>query len=690
MDDEVSSADGDTTGSSLKPQKPCDGCRQPGIPCRTSQRVKEERTRVTITKKYEHKIDGIDDRLARIEKLLREVNGSQSSPRSNDISTRSYSTPLDDEESQSEQTTVDNFATTGHYRDTLAAKDVLEQTVTSNGSLTQDPQFSSTLRALRTIVSRIDTDGKGMNLSQAIPVAGGAEMPTWKTIEKLLARGKATPPQAWELYVLFIPMDELIVMCERFHRDKHQGSIAQHTIVYAGLFCLVSEIAADETAEQAGKYWNMGLQFVRLAIDTIAQLPLLAPPKCDNIIALLISSILAIDLAKPYLSWQLNVTAIKMCQTLGYHRVAVANKWPQAERERNIFLFWNCYVMDRNLALRLGRAPSIPEYDITSPSPREAKTLTISVTVVHLLEYWVQVARVQGKICERLYSPAALLQTEHERATIAVACRTELGEAYAQRIGLQDVIRPPNVCSPATMLDPILAGDQLMHYSTLALTLQAVASTPKAKTEALQCARDCLQTSINLASIHGRNIYSWIVYIHWVVLHAPMMTPFTAVFKHIIGNARASETADDLRLLQDFIATSEPARPLCRGTDRFVQLCSVFCDAARLYIQLKTTAHKIDGQVDQSSRNTTSSSFNNNAAGRNMSVEEFDQVLADMGLANTFDPQQDIYHNQGGKLGVDDSLQDWYNANSSLYNLLDQDFGNLDDLGFGTPFDTIC
>ena len=338
-----------------------------------------------------------------------------------------------------------------------------------------------------------------------------------------------------------------------------------------------------------------------------------------------------------------------------------------AERERNTFLFWNCYVMDRNTSLRLGRAPIIPEFDITAPRPKESKGLSDSLK--HLLEYWVEMGRIQGRICEHLYSPAALIRPQHERDSIALSCKAELDEAFAERIRVQDIIRPrtgTNWDSFAT-LDPILAGDQLMHASTLALTLQSVATTPEAKEAALRCARDCLQTSTDLAKLHQRNIYSWVTYIHWVVLHSPMMTPFTVVFSHIIGDTEAVTATEDLQLLQDFVATLEPARKLCEGTDKFSQLCNVFCDAAKAYLEVKRTKNKQDVVINTSA------------------IDEFDQVLADMGLATTVS-NNNLGHFANGASTTTDSLQDWYNANSSLYNLLDQDFGTFSNLDFGVDY----
>ena len=62
--------------------------------------------------------------------------------------------------------------------------------------------------------------------------------------------------------------------------------------------------------------------------------------------------------------------------------------------------------MDRSLSLRLGRAPTIPDYDISLP-----ETLSNSQLI--------RTARIQGKVYEKLYSPFALSEPSNERAAHA-------------------------------------------------------------------------------------------------------------------------------------------------------------------------------------------------------------------------------------------------------------------------------
>lgn len=77
------------------------------------------------------------------------------------------------------------------------------------------------------------------------------------------------------------------------------------------------------------------------------------------------------------------------------------------------FLFWTNYFLDKSLSLRLGRASTIPDWDITTrrPSPDD----TQNEPAIAYFAQWVEVARCQGTIYELLYSPEAVTQPDHVR-----------------------------------------------------------------------------------------------------------------------------------------------------------------------------------------------------------------------------------------------------------------------------------
>lgn len=81
------------------------------------------------------------------------------------------------------------------------------------------------------------------------------------------------------------------------------------------------------------------------------------------------------------------------------------------------FLFWTSYFIDKSLSLRLGRASSIPDWDITTRRPSANDPHTQPVWAYFAL--WTETARCQGNIYELLYSPEAVGQAQHVRQSRA-------------------------------------------------------------------------------------------------------------------------------------------------------------------------------------------------------------------------------------------------------------------------------
>lgn len=85
---------------------------------------------------------------------------------------------------------------------------------------------------------------------------------------------------------------------------------------------------------------------------------------------------------------------------------------PPDEAARKQALFWGVYMADKGLALRMGRASSIQDWDITIPLPKPERARG---PLWHYFTLWVLCARVQGRIYELLYSPESVTQPAHVR-----------------------------------------------------------------------------------------------------------------------------------------------------------------------------------------------------------------------------------------------------------------------------------
>lgn len=87
-------------------------------------------------------------------------------------------------------------------------------------------------------------------------------------------------------------------------------------------------------------------------------------------------------------------------------------------------LFWSVYVTEKALSLRLGRASSIQDYDISLPTTFELLGDFEPWRTIYPL--WINLARIQGKVYEMLYSPAALRKPADERASYARQLAAEM------------------------------------------------------------------------------------------------------------------------------------------------------------------------------------------------------------------------------------------------------------------------
>jgi len=101
------------------------------------------------------------------------------------------------------------------------------------------------------------------------------------------------------------------------------------------------------------------------------------------------------------------------------------------DRNRKIMIFWNVYMTDKMISLRLGHASAIQDFEVALPRPEPSESLPASF--VHLLSYWIELGRIQGQIGEKLYSPAALTLSNDIRANRARQLAQQLQEVHEAR-----------------------------------------------------------------------------------------------------------------------------------------------------------------------------------------------------------------------------------------------------------------
>ena len=96
-------------------------------------------------------------------------------------------------------------------------------------------------------------------------------------------------------------------------------------------------------------------------------------------------------------------------------------------QEHKLRLFWSVYCLDKGLSLRLGRASAIQDYDVSIAPTFNLDDVPGPWKSIYTL--WITLSRIQGKVYEQLYSPAALSQPETERVAHARRLAAEMKES---------------------------------------------------------------------------------------------------------------------------------------------------------------------------------------------------------------------------------------------------------------------
>lgn len=133
--------------------------------------------------------------------------------------------------------------------------------------------------------------------------------------------------------------------------------------------------------------------------------------------------------SKSSAAWSLVTTALHMCISAGYHRATSSKDDPPVLREQKSWIFWSLYSAEKGLSLRLGRASSVSDYDITLPLPGLAKADCkpyYSCTV-----RWIKLSSIQGRVYKRLYSPVALSGPQESRIAWAQSLAAETTGLYS-------------------------------------------------------------------------------------------------------------------------------------------------------------------------------------------------------------------------------------------------------------------
>lgn len=163
------------------------------------------------------------------------------------------------------------------------------------------------------------------------------------------------------------------------------------------------------------------------------------------------------------LQWTLTSAAARHCIALGYHREEGLAQFSMQEAETIRRIFWQIYICDKNLSLRLGKASTIQDFDTDirqvpiSEDPKRAPWDLAFVACTNL-------AHLQGCLYEGLYSSAARKHTQEERRGVVSVLSAKLAHWYDDWLHINS-----SDAFDKTLLERTFEPMHIVYYSVLTL-----------------------------------------------------------------------------------------------------------------------------------------------------------------------------------------------------------------------------
>ncbi|KAH7008472.1 hypothetical protein EDB80DRAFT_716630 [Ilyonectria destructans] len=682
---------------------PCSHCIHAKIPCtHADTRPKEKRTRILLSAQYERKIDLIDRRLEGVTRLLQEMKTSMPASSGQSVA-RDKSTPPDKTSQPSASSTSTPF---GHAvqpasdspviegESSLAAHSVFANEFLQNAVGTGALQGASlemreTLDSLHHIVSALKQQPLASELSYTSanqvprPTLPGIQLPPIQKTVAIIRRSKANPSEitAWVFEVC--PLDNFSDICLGVYFSEDYSE-SDFIISNTGMMYLFQEVGYSKPE---GKEREENLSYAtmcRVNLETaLSNLPLHLPANSSMIRALILGAYHSIEISKPSLSWTLTSKASELCQTLGYHRASSMKNDRSGDSDRKQYLFWSMYFMDKSLSLRLGRASTIQDWDVSIPIPSMDDTYITPLS--GFFSNWIKTARCQGNIYEKLYSPESVTQPAHVRTARVQAIAKELEDIRIQTAHVSDEwLRKTHQSIGGAMVQFISLSDDVLRLSLLTLTYRASPVPEGSRTifvpECTDAARATLQRHQECMACVGNTDADALYfpsYVHWTLMFAPFI-PFIVLFCQVI------ETQDekDLASLHNFINSMESAPTVSDAAAKMHRLFQVLYTVALRYVEFRTSTPPANQTQANAELNTYLAALgfppvgpDNRqqqdvvGLGHSQGEQAFGQQLAE----GTVDGTQ-------GQRGANPmmwmsntvQLEDWFNSNQQMMELIEE------------------
>ncbi|KAH6985372.1 hypothetical protein EDB80DRAFT_732260 [Ilyonectria destructans] len=556
---------------------PCANCRISGLACAPRVRSAVQPAQVNNQNSGEEQ-RGLRERLSAIEQAVEKLSQESSteqtqSPFSHD-SDRTISTP-----EPSECRTSISEGDSSFGRQIRVASQVT--------TLTKVSQIQPVQRELANLLVMTEDQAAPQTLGHLyIPTShpGNSrleiKLPPSSLVLQLLRAVREKEPLFFLLYG-FHDRAQVDVLCQRVYFPVEALATSEITLFNGILCCILRESILIQSSGLADEDLNDMRSLCEANLQAgLETFEVMAIPTHENTMILSLAMIHAQREAKLLFQHSLTSTAAKHCLALGYHRENRLALLPPQEVERARRLFWQIYISDKSLCLRLGLPCTIPDYDIdTRPYPLSRNPSQAPWDLAFVK--FVELSRIQGQIYESLFSAAAQGLTASQRQSIVSrlsACLTQWYQEW-MRIDSKDAFN-------RELFNSFFGPVEILYFSILTLLHRGETSSNSADHISQACfdgafkaLRAYLAYYLKLTSseTHGLHTYAGFIF-----YYTPF-TPFVVTFLHCIANSEE----EDMKLLNDVLVTLEQVTPNSEHCQRQFRLCKGIYKIAETFIKFQ-------------------------------------------------------------------------------------------------------
>ncbi|RAH75866.1 hypothetical protein BO86DRAFT_414317 [Aspergillus japonicus CBS 114.51] len=474
---------------------PCVQCIRTGSDCTYNRghKLKEKRQRVLLSSVYERRLEYIANKLDH----LAEVVGRLSHEHSSHATSAGLRLPLQpsfhhpSHSSSSAPAQVEGIESTLFVHVTFTAKCLQAAVMDANLPPSDAPELTAALNSLWNTITAQTQQNQILECSQpfAEPLPRSLTsdfkdlpIPSLDRIMACLRLAHEYSPS--RLYWPF-EFGSLGDFTHYVIRACSPGPITEMEliIVHYVLAWLFPECANLTTGDPLLKqdYEDQAL-VCRQSLETLlGSLSFHVATSLDAVCAMYMATIHCLQHGKPFTAWSFISKASLISQTLGLHSphatmgpAGIEEAEEDEDRiQRKTRLFWAVYVLEKALALRLGRPSTIHDADITLPKLRLDRRMA---SLLHnRLPDWIEVAGLYGRAYDEICSPKALAQTADVRESRIRAVAREWEGVIAAR---GELYKHPeqwtsHVLAPGPS-DFIIHANRATEYSVLASIYRAI------------------------------------------------------------------------------------------------------------------------------------------------------------------------------------------------------------------------